>query len=162
MSKDDPHLVITSGSSPEHNTIHQVDNDSAPKGHEVYMNFKGTFGVQAKTMRKKFNMMAQELRQISMSPLLAREYYFTMYLPAVKYSLSVTTMTMTELHSVQSLISAVTLNKLGYHRNYPYAVAFAPARLFGCGTCAIFVLCKNLLRSTHYSITLGLVTRLAT
>ena len=37
-----------------------------------------------------------------------------MYLPAVKYSLSVTTMTMKELHSVQSLITAVTLNKLGY------------------------------------------------
>ena len=52
-------------------------------------------------------------------------YYFTMYLPAVKYSLSVTTMTMKELHSVQSLITAVTLNKLGYYRKYPHAVAFA-------------------------------------
>jgi hypothetical protein len=135
MPKDDPHLVMTSGSSPEHNIIRQVDNDSAPKGLGVYMNFKGTFGVQAKTMRKKFDTMAQQLRQISMSSLLARKYYFTMYLPAVKYSLSVTTMTMKELHSVQSLITAVTLNKLGYHRNYPHAVAFAPVRLFGCGLC---------------------------
>ena len=135
MPKDDPHLVMTSGSSPEHNIIRQVDNDSAPKGLGVYMNFKGTFGVQAKTMRKKFDTMAQQLRQISMSSLLSRKYYFTMYLPAVKYSLSVTTMTMKELHSVQSLITAVTLNKLGYHRNYPHAVAFAPIRLFGCGMC---------------------------
>jgi hypothetical protein len=86
-------------------------------------------------MRKKFDTMAQQLRQISMSPLLARKYYFTMYLPAIKYSLSVTTMTTTELHSVQSLITAVTLNKLGYHRNYPHAVAFAPIRFFGCGMC---------------------------
>ena len=62
-------------------------------------------------------------------------YYFTMYLPAVKYSLSVTTMTMKELHSVQSLMTAVTLNKFGYHRNYPHAVVFAPIRLFGCGMC---------------------------
>ena len=100
------------------------------------MHFKGTFGVLAKTMRKKFDTMAQQLRQISISSLLARKYYFTtMYLPAVKYSLSVTTMTMQELHSVQSLITAVTLNKLGYHRNYSHAVAFAPIRLFGCGMC---------------------------
>jgi hypothetical protein len=62
-------------------------------------------------------------------------YYFTMYLPAVKYSLSVTTMTMKELHSVQSLMTAVTLNKFGYHRNYPHAVVFASIRLFGCGIC---------------------------
>jgi hypothetical protein len=59
------------------------------------MHFKGTFGVQAKIMRKKFDTMAQQLRQISTSSLLARNYYFTtMYLPAVKYSLSVTTMTL--------------------------------------------------------------------
>jgi hypothetical protein len=132
MSKDDPHLVMTSSSSSEHNIIRQVDNDSASIGLGVYMNFKGMFGVQeAKTtMRQKFDTMAQQLRQISMSSLLARKYYFTMYLCAVKYSLSVTTMTMKEPHSVQSLITAVTLNKLGYHRNYyPHAVAFAPIRL---------------------------------
>jgi len=42
---------------------------------------------------------------------------------------------MKEPHSVQSLIPVVTLNKLGYHRNYPHAVAFTPIRLFGCGMC---------------------------
>ena len=122
-------------SSPDHNIIRQVDNDKAPKGLGVYMNFKGTFGVQAKKMRLKFDTMAQQLRPVKMSPLLARKYYFTMCLPAVKYSLSVTTMTMKELHSVQSLMTAVTLNKFGYHRNYPHAVVFAPIRLFGCGMC---------------------------
>ena len=139
MPKDDPHLVMTSGSSPDHNIIRQVDNDKAPKGLGVYMNFKGTFGVQAKKMRLKFDTMAQQLRPVSMSPLLARKYYFTMYLPAVKYSLSVNTMTMKELHPVQSLITAVTLNKFGYHRNYPHAVVFAPIRLFGCGMCGLCI-----------------------
>jgi hypothetical protein len=82
------------------------------------MNFKGTFGVQAKKMRLKFDMMAQQLRPVSMSPLLARKYYFTMYLPAVKYSPSVCHYhdnERPELHSVQSLITAVTLNNFGYH-----------------------------------------------
>jgi hypothetical protein len=44
-------------------------------------------------------------------------------------------MTTRELHSVQSLITAVTLNNFGYQRNYPHAVAFTPIRLFGCGMC---------------------------
>ena len=109
------------------------------------MNFKGTFGVQASKMRLKFDTMAQQLRPVKMSPLLARKYYFTMYLPAVKYSLPVTTMTMTELHSVQSLMTSVTLNKFGYHRNYPHAVVFAPIRLLDV-VCAIFVVSKDLLR----------------
>ena len=43
-------------------------------------------------------------------------------------------MTTEELHSVQSLITAVTLSKLGNHQNYPpHTVAFAPIRLFGWG-----------------------------
>jgi hypothetical protein len=79
--------------------------------------------------------MAQQLCPVKMSPFLARKYYLTMYLPAVKYSLPVTTMTMKELHSIQSLMTSVTLNKFGYNRNYPDAVAFALIRLFGCGMC---------------------------
>ena len=72
MSKDDPHLVMTSSSSPDHHLILQVDNNKAPKGLGVYtMNFKGTFGIQAKKMRLKFDTMGQQLRQITMSPLLA-------------------------------------------------------------------------------------------
>ena len=31
------------------------------------------------------------------------------------------------------------LNKLGYHLNYPYAVAFAPIRLFECGICNLCI-----------------------
>ena len=135
MSKDDPLLIMTRGSSLDHNIIRQVGNNTAPKGLGVYMNFKGTFGFQAKKMCLKFGTMAQQLRPVKISPLLARKYYFTMYLPAVKYSLPVTTMTMKELHSIQSLMTSVTLNKFGYNQNYPHAVAFAPIRFFGCGMC---------------------------
>jgi hypothetical protein len=101
------------------------------------MNFKGTFSIQASKMRLKFDTMAQQLRPVKMSPLLARKYFFTMYLPAVKYSLPVTTMTMKELHSVQSLRWLPC--KFGYNRNYPHAVAFAPIRLFGCGMCDLHI-----------------------
>ena len=66
MSKDYPHLVMTSGSNPQHNLIRQVDNNSSPKGLGVYMNFKVTLCVQAQTMRTEFDMRAQQLRQIRM------------------------------------------------------------------------------------------------
>ena len=95
------------------------------------MNFKGTFGVQAQSMRTQFGLIAQQLWRIRMASTLAHKHYFTMYLSAVKYSLSITMMTTKELHLVQSLITAVTLNKLGFHsRKYPHTVSFAPTHLF--------------------------------
>ena len=42
-------------------------------------------------------------------------------------------MTQVELHKIQSLMTATILNKLGYSRHYPHAVAFAPHEVFGCG-----------------------------
>ena len=42
-------------------------------------------------------------------------------------------MTARELHWAQSLMTASILNKLGYNRHYPHAVAFAPQKVFGCG-----------------------------
>jgi hypothetical protein len=39
----------------------------------------------------------------------------------------------TELHKVQSKMTASILNKLGLNRHYPHAVAFAPQKVFGCG-----------------------------
>jgi hypothetical protein len=73
MSKDDPHLVMTSGSIPDDNIIRQVGNDKAPKGLGVYMHFKGTFRFQASKMRLKFDTMTQQLHPVKMSPLLAHK-----------------------------------------------------------------------------------------
>ena len=50
---------------------------------------------------------------------------------SMEYSLSVSKTTSTkELHSVQSLITAVALNKLGFHRKYPHAIGFVPTHLY--------------------------------
>ena len=37
----------------------------------------------------------------------------------------------------------MTLNKLGYHRKYNHAVAFAPIRLFECGMCDLRIQQKD-------------------
>jgi hypothetical protein len=133
MLPTDPQLLMTSGASPEHHSICQHSNFTEIKGLGAHMNFMGTFALHAATMRIKFDGMARRLRQSSLSPALSMMFYKTFYLPSVRYSLPVTSMTNKELHRVQSLMTACILNKLGYNRHYPHAVAFAPTSMFGCG-----------------------------
>lgn len=129
----DPPLIMTSGRNPEQHIIQQHANTTELKGLGVYMNFAGTFSAHAKTMRFKFDAMARRLQRSSMSAVLSRVYYNTFYLPAVRYSLPVTSMLAPDLHRVQSLMTATILNKLGYNSHYPHAVAFAPKHVFGLG-----------------------------
>ena len=68
-----------------------------------------------------------------MSATLSRVYYNTFYLTAIRYLLPVTSMLAPDLHRIQSLMTATILNKLGYNRRYPHAVAFAPKHVFGVG-----------------------------
>ena len=133
MSASDPPLLMKSGSSPEHHIIRQHSNTSEIKGLGVQMNFMGTFASHASTIRTKFDIMARRLRQSSLSSAMAMKFYNTFYLPSVRYSLPVTSMTRTELHRIQSLMSDVILNKTGFNKHYPHAVAFAPTSVFGCG-----------------------------
>ena len=49
----------------------------------------------------------------------------TFYLPSIQYSLPVTSMTSVKLCCIQSRMTSSTLNKLGYNRHNPHAVAFA-------------------------------------
>ena len=133
LSSNDPALLMTSGTNPETHIIRRHTNEEALKGLGVHMNFHGTFEHHAKTMRFKFDELARRLQRSAMSTTLSQVYYNTFYLPSVRYSLPVTSMTEQELHRSQSLMTATILNKLGYNRHYPHAVAFAPRKVFGCG-----------------------------
>ena len=128
-----PPLLMTSGASPEHHIIHQHNNATEIKGLGVNMNFHGTFAYHAQQMRIKFDTMARRLRQSNLSSTLSRKYYDTFYIPSVTYSLPVTSLPDSSLHRIQSLMTATILNKLGYNRHFPHAVAFAPSSVFGCG-----------------------------
>ena len=132
-SSMDPLLLMKSGSNPEEHIIRRHSNETEVKGLGVYMNFLGTFSSHAKTMKVKFDSMARRLSHSRLTPVLARLFYNSFYLPSVKYSLPVTSMTSDELHRIQSRMTASILNLLGYNKHYPHAVAFAPQSLFGCG-----------------------------
>jgi hypothetical protein len=132
-TSDDPILIMTSGSDPAQHIIQRHTNEIALKGLGVHMNFHGTFSHHATQMRQKFDGIARRLRQSQLSPVLTRLFYNSFYIPSVKYSLPVTSMTNSELNGIQSHITAVTLNRLGYNRHYPHVATYAPTTLFGCG-----------------------------
>jgi hypothetical protein len=133
MSKHDPPLLMTSGDNPEQNIITRIDNHTAARNLGVYLNAHGTFQHHAQITKEKSATLAHRLQRSRLSPALAMTYYRTTYLPAIGYSLPVTSMTMVELQQVQTLMNRVILNKLGFNRNYPRAVAFAPLYEFGVG-----------------------------
>ena len=133
MHPGDPPLLMTSGSNPAPHTIRRLTNEDEVRSLGVHMNFHGTFAHHAKLMRFKFDGLARRLQQSALTPLLSRTYCNTFYLPSVRYSLPVTSMSPKELHRAQSLMTACILNKLGYNRHYPHSVAFAPQKAFGCG-----------------------------
>ena len=124
---------MTSGSNPEQQVIQRHGNDVELKGLGVHMNFMGTFSYHAKCMKQMFDGLARRLCQSHLSPGLSRVFYNSFYIPSAKYSLPVTSMTLRELHQVQSKITACILNALGYNQHYLHAVAFAPSTVFGCG-----------------------------
>ena len=142
VSRHDPMLLMTRGDSFEHHIIKRQSNETELKGLGVYKNFCGTFTSHAKSMKTKFDALARHLCQSHLSSGLSQVFYNTFYVPSVRYSLPVISMTFIELHKVQSQMTASILNKLGYNRHYPHAVAFAPSQVFGC-VCLSTVLCTN-------------------
>jgi hypothetical protein len=133
LSAHDSLLIMTSGDRPEHHVIKRHTNATEIKGLGVHMNFMGTFKLHASIMRQKSDGLARRLRQSHMSHGLSRSFYHSFCLPAVKYSLPVTSLSDADLHKIQSTMTACTLNALGYNQHYPHMVAFAPQHVFGCG-----------------------------
>jgi hypothetical protein len=133
MSINDHPFLMTSGDNPEENIINRIDNNMSARNLGVYLNANGTFQHHAKLTKEKSDILAHRLHRSRLSRTLSLLYYRTTYLPAIGYSLPVTSMTSTELQQVQICMNRVVLNQLGYNRNYPRAATFAPLQEFGAG-----------------------------
>jgi Reverse transcriptase (RNA-dependent DNA polymerase) len=126
-------LLMTNGECPDANIIHRIDNNTAARNLGVYLNATGTFSHHAKIVKDKSDTLAHRLQSTRLSRNLSLIYYRTTFLPAIGYSLPVTSMTDSELQQIQTLMNCVVLNKLGYNKHYPRAAAFAPTQEFGTG-----------------------------
>jgi hypothetical protein len=133
MSHLDSPLLMTSGDCPDANIITRIDNTTAARTLGVYLNAIGTFTHHAKILKAKSDTLAHRLQMSRLSRTLSLIYYRTTFLPSIGYSLPVTSMTTAELQQSQTMMNQVILNKLGYNKNYPRSVAFAPTQEFGVG-----------------------------
>jgi hypothetical protein len=88
------------------------------------------------SLRPRATLLLTDSRCLASRELLSLIYYSccTTFLSSIGYSLPVTSMTTVELQQSQTMTNQVILNKLGYNKNYPQAVAlFAPTQEFGVG-----------------------------
>ncbi len=97
--------------SPGHHIICQHSKSTELKGLGVYMNFMGTLAQHATTMWIKFDGMAQQLQQSSLSPASLQLFYNTFFLPSVGYALPVTSTTRVELCCMNSLSLSQMLSR---------------------------------------------------
>lgn len=119
------------------------------------MNFMGMFTCHASTMSVKLDGIPCQLWQSSTTFALSHVFYNTFYLPSVRYSLPVTSMTNSELHCMQPLMThrSYSVNKqiVGYNRHIPaHDVAFAPLSVLGVVS-LIFEQNKGCYRFNHCS-----------
>ena len=132
-TRHDPDMLLYSGEAPTATIIKYVDNDVATRMLGVFMNFTGTFQRHADEMQAKADSLAIRLDASSLSTQLSFQFYQSMYRPAMRYSLPVTSMTQQQLGKIQQRFIRAMLNKMGFNQNYPRAVAFAPRKVLGGG-----------------------------
>jgi len=61
--------------------------------------------------------------------------YRSCFLPALTYSFPAMGLPPTFLERIHKLSTSTILNKMGYHRNLPRSVVFAPRNMGGIGLC---------------------------
>jgi hypothetical protein len=134
LCKVEPHeadLVMYSGKVGEASIIRRIENDEATRVLGVWANFKGTFGVHTEKLKLKIDGMAVRLAGSKLLKAASRRFYDFYYLPSVRYSLPVTSISEAELRQIKTKFKVAILNKLGLPYTYPNGVTFAPRSVMG-------------------------------
>jgi len=63
----------------------------------------------------------------------ARIIYKQCYLPTITYPLAATNMPIQDIHNSQAAVTSILLNHMGYSRNMPCCVVYAPESISGIG-----------------------------
>ncbi len=84
---------------------------------------------------KKALLYTKAFQRTHMSRREAGVLYRSCFLPALTYSFPAMGLPPTFLERIHKLSTSTILNKMGYHRNLPRSVVFAPCRIGGIGLC---------------------------
>jgi hypothetical protein len=141
-------------------TIRQRDNSTVtiPKlpvneGQKTLGVMNTPSGLQTPEIRRLKEKSDTIARRINLSHLTrneARLAYETTYIPAIRYSLTTTTINQMDTESIQQKATSAFLSKMGYNRNMPREVVFGHQLYQGLGFRHLYD-CKALTALLHSS-----------
>jgi hypothetical protein len=88
---------------------------------------------EAKRLRQKSDAVALQINSHALSRTEAKLAYEAFYIPALRYSLAITSINQLDFESIQSRATVATLSASGYNRNMPRELVFAPKQFQGLG-----------------------------
>jgi hypothetical protein len=84
-------------------------------------------------LKEKSAKMAKNINSHALSRTEAKLAYEAFYIPAMRYSLSVTSINQLDFETIQRTMTSSILSYLGYNRNMPREVVFGPQKFQGVG-----------------------------
>jgi hypothetical protein len=84
----------------------------------------GSQAPEIERLKAKSDGIARRMTMSSLTRSEARLAYETSYLPAMRYSLTTTSIHQTDMEKIQQKATAAFLAKMGYNRNMPWEVVF--------------------------------------
>jgi hypothetical protein len=114
-------------------TIQQLQTTSSQKLLGVMKNPMGNQQDEVQRLTMKSNAMATKINSNAMSHTEARVAYEMFYIPAMRYSLSTTSMNQIDLENIQKKATLSILAAMGYNRHMPREVVFSTKKYQGLG-----------------------------
>jgi hypothetical protein len=105
----------------------------------IQMCFNGDNKAQAVALNRKCEKMATAFSGCELCPSETIQGYRSIFLPGARYGMSATTLTKTQLYRSQQLIISIILPKLGFNRNMPRQVVYAPTHFGGIGLSDLYI-----------------------
>jgi hypothetical protein len=137
---DDQHRTTTITDSGT-NTDIQINAVSCHQSHRTLGIMESPSGNNLDEYQRLLDKAQSMARRIAMASLTKHDasiLYYTMYLPALTYPLTVGTQSLTQTEKIQSPVTHAILPKLGYNRHFPLEVAYGPQDLGGIGLRHLF------------------------
>jgi hypothetical protein len=113
--------------------IPQLPSDKSQKLLGVMKNPIGNQQDEIQRLKTKSNRLATQINMHAISTKEAKLAYESFYLPAMRYSLAITSINQIDFESIQKTATASMLSALGYNRHMPREVVFCSKLYQGLG-----------------------------
>ncbi len=123
---EDPslHLRHTDGSKV---TLKSTQPSEGLRHLGVYISMDGNSKAETRALIQRCKMFQKVFTQCPITRKEAAVIYSTIYLPTITYPFPATNLPLTIMEKAQSMTTPAILSKMGYNRNMPKAVVYAPS-----------------------------------